>query len=333
VARPGAGKIFRQAGVADRILTLDLAAGSRPGRVARKLAALARLRLGRFDLGVVSYINSNAETSVLLRLAGVRRRAGYTDSLATPSLFDLAALRPGALAGRRAAARHLDLLPVLGIDAAEAGVPRFVPGEAARRAAAALLAAAGEDRPGRIAGLHPGCGAGMSWKRWPIERFAALADRLADQGVRVWIFGGPEEEALAVALRERMRHPATAWSAVADLEVAAALMERCSIFVANDSGLYNLALALPVPVVALFGPSPEAVSGPWATGRPAVVLTHHVPCHPCYDHLRPPAALPCPIDRACLTGVSVEEAHAACLAVLGIGHVEDGVAAAAGATP
>ena len=55
-----------------------------------------------------------------------------------------------------------------------------------------------------------------------------------------------------------------------------------------------------------------------------------MPCHPCYDFRQPPADLFCPVDRACLLGVTVEAAEVACRSVLNGRLVED-MAAATGA--
>jgi heptosyltransferase-2 len=113
-----------------------------------------------------------------------------------------------------------------------------------------------------------------------------------------------------------MQAPARDWSGEPDLDVTAALMERCSLLVANDSGLYNLALALPVPVVALFGPTLPGLSGPWKRSAATAVLAGEVACRPCLDLLAPPLELHCPIGFACLTGIQVDEVEAVCRRLL-----------------
>ncbi len=312
--REGARQVMaRQAG-ADRVVLRPLSAATLAGRIGRKLAALAWLRWRRFDLAVVSFVHSQDETAVLLRLGGVRWRAGSVPDPTSPSLFNLPVPEPPLAEGPRAVDRHLDILPVLGLPV-EAEVPRWQLSPETLEAAERILSAAGpQDAP--LVGLHPGSGGDMAWKRWPADRFAAVADALAADGCRIALFGGPEEAHLVAEVRRHMAFPALDLTAAAGLDLTAALLARCGLVVTNDSGLYNLALSLPVPVVALFGPTLSQVSGPWPTGRPAQVLTHRVPCHPCIDPRRPPARLPCPIDRLCLTGVTVDSVLQACRRLL-----------------
>jgi ADP-heptose:LPS heptosyltransferase len=309
-ARRGAAEVVRRQGAADAVWCRDLDGRGRPARLARKLAMAARLRAGRFDLAVVNFINSNDETALLLRLGGVPVRLGYVDDPSRPGLYNLPVLRVAPDRGPVAALRHGDLLQALGIPPAPA--PRWPVPEAARRRAAALAPAG--SRP--VIGLHPGSGALMAWKRWPAERFAALADRLAAGGADIWLFGGADESELTARVAAAMAAPARDWTGEPDLDVTAALMERCDLFVSNDSGLYNLALALPVPVLALFGPTLPVLSGPWPRPEPARILTRSLPCHPCLDPLMPPRDLLCPIGRRCLLDVTVDRAADACREML-----------------
>jgi lipopolysaccharide heptosyltransferase II len=315
VGRRGAGEVLRRSGAVDRVVRRSLSAPTAAGRLAAKLGALLWLRRSRFDLAVVNFVNSNEETAVLLRLGGVPLRAGHVDDPLQPSLYNLPVMRPPAAAGRLAVERHLDLARGVGAAVDAGDVPRWPLRAEAVEAARARLDGPVDAGVSWRVGLHPGCGADMAWKRWPAERFAELADRLAAAGARVVLFGGPEESALVASIRGRMRHAAVDVTDVVDLDETAALIAACDLFVANDSGLYNLALCVPVPVVAIFGPSLPLLSGPWTTGRSTRLLTNPVPCHPCYDFRARPAELACPIDRACLTGVTVEQVLEACLAV------------------
>lgn len=100
-------------------------------------------------------------------------------------------------------------------------------------------------------------------KRWPVERLAATADRLAaDSGRQVLIFGGPQS-GCARALHEGMRRPQAAHVVEPlPLRRTAALLERCAGLVGNDTGLMHLAAALETPVVGVFGPTSPAIYMP-----------------------------------------------------------------------
>jgi heptosyltransferase-1 len=118
-----------------------------------------------------------------------------------------------------------------------------------------------EKTPARIALLNPGAGWGA--KQWPVERYAAVAAALADDGVRVLVNYGPAEEELAqaVATQSEMRALPVRCS-IAELT---ALTRRIDLCVGGDTGPMHLAAALKVPVVAIFGPTNPARNGPFGT--------------------------------------------------------------------
>ena len=307
VSRPGAGEVLRRRGVADRIVQRGLSSPSRVGRLLQRLGTVLWLRRRRFDLALVNFINSTSDIAVLLRLGGVPQRAGYVDDIAAPSLFNLPVHRPPTSEGRGAVDRHLDLLAPLGVPMPSVTVPHWPTEEAAIAAARAELQRRGATPSGALIGVHAGCGANMAWKRWPAENVIELGRRLRARGCGVILFGGPEEGALARALVEAMGPGAIEVTDVVDLDRTAALLRACDLVISNDSGIYNLAMAAGAPVLVLFGPSLPQISRPWRGARQAQLLTAPVPCHPCYDYRRPPAEFHCPVGRACVTGIGVDQ--------------------------
>ncbi len=98
--------------------------------------------------------------------------------------------------------------------------------------------------------IHPG--ARDQARRWPTERFAAIADRLAADGHRVVLTGTSAERGVAEAVAEAMTHPSINVAGETSLGMLAALLERASLLVANDTGVSHLAAALRVPSVIVF---------------------------------------------------------------------------------
>lgn len=102
-------------------------------------------------------------------------------------------------------------------------------------------------------------------KNWPPERFAALADRLADEfGARCVIVGGraPAEVRAAEAIRRLARTPPSdlgAW----DLRRLAYLLDRADVVVSPDSGPLHIAIATGTPSVALMGHTNPKRVGPY----------------------------------------------------------------------
>lgn len=153
-----------------------------------------------------------------------------------------------------------------------------------------------------LVGIHPGSGlAAGEAKRWPLEKFAHLADLLQSlPRVKVVIFGGPEEKKLSDTMARSMDKTPLVTAAALDIRATAALIKKCRLFISNDSGLMHVATAVKTPVLALFGPTLWWKNYPW--GKENVVVRRKLKCSPCYRY-RP---ITC-ADRRCLTGISTAE--------------------------
>jgi ADP-heptose:LPS heptosyltransferase len=138
-------------------------------------------------------------------------------------------------------------------------------------------------RAPRIAGMlgvHPGSMAykGNEAKRWPYERFVALAKAQAASGRSVRFFLGPHET--REALRAEKDFRGTGVSIVGKpLTEAAQRLAECEVFVGNDAGFSHLASGLGVKTLALYGMTSEvrgAPIGPAVAFRPSL-------CPACHD--------------------------------------------------
>jgi heptosyltransferase-2 len=85
-----------------------------------------------------------------------------------------------------------------------------------------------------------------------------------------------------------------------------ALLAELDTIVAGDTGVGHLAAALGTPVVALFGPTDPALTAPRG---PASVLTHPVPCAPCFYRV-------CPIEHPCLDRITADDVVKAVIAAV-----------------
>ena len=122
--------------------------------------------------------------------------------------------------------------------------------------------------PARFALLIPGASPGRPGKRWPVERFAALAATL---DLPVAVVGGPAEAPLAAAIaRQAAVIDLTGRTSLAGL---GAVARRAAFALGNDTGPTHLAAAAGCPTLALFGPeSDPALCAP--RGRAVAVLRH-----------------------------------------------------------
>jgi heptosyltransferase-1 len=115
--------------------------------------------------------------------------------------------------------------------------------------------------PGEFVLLNPGAGWGA--KQWPAERYAAVAQQLASEGVKCLVNFGPGEEPLADTVENASGGAARAIACT--LTQLIALTRRATLFIGGDTGPMHLAAALGVPVVAIFGPTNPARNGPYGT--------------------------------------------------------------------
>jgi len=109
-----------------------------------------------------------------------------------------------------------------------------------------------------IALITPGAGWGA--KRWPPERYATVAEALAERGLHVVVNAGPGEEPLATTIAS-----GSAVALTATLPQLIALTRRIALCIGGDTGPLHLASALGRPVVGIYGPTDPSRNGPYGT--------------------------------------------------------------------
>ncbi|MEJ2007298.1 MAG: lipopolysaccharide heptosyltransferase II [Acidobacteriota bacterium] len=173
--------------------------------------------------------------------------------------------------------------------------------------AARQLKAMGLGGPRFLVGLTPGAAFGPA-KRWMLERYADLADRLIGAlDADVLIFGSESEKPLAEDIARMMEHTPTILAGETTLRELMAMLAQCRLVITNDSGPMHLAAALGLPVVAIFGSTDENATGP--VSPLARVVKYPVPCSPC-------GLRKCPIDFRCMQTVSVDRVYRTALGLI-----------------
>lgn len=254
--RPGIDQVLADGGFFDEIHV------ERAGGVMGPKFAAAKLRPRGYDTALL--LTNSFRTALTARIAGIPRRVGYdrdgrglllTDRLALPT-------RPGFRVGqaRFAAIPAVDAywhmaIALVNPQAPDEAMPSTAglelgtsPADEAQ--ADALLAdlAVGQQR---FAVLIPG--GSKPEKRWPADRFAALAQHLRERHGLVVLASGSSAEA-EVLEAVAAGGCATALTAPS-LGVLKAVIRRASLLVTNDTGPRHIALAFGVPTVSLFGPT------------------------------------------------------------------------------
>ena len=174
-------------------------------------------------------------------------------------------------------------------------------------AAAQLLRRYGVKRDQPIVALCPGSTNSRA-KRWPAERYAALADQLiAQAGAQVIIIGALEESDVTQQVSAHMRQHPTVLTGEMSLAETVAVLRVVDLLITNDTGPAHIAAALGVQTLVIFGPTNPATTRPF--GPSAEVVRRPPDCAPCM--LRD-----CPIDHRCMTAISAEEIFARAVSLL-----------------
>ncbi len=275
----------------------------------REMAAVETLKGGGFDAAIIftSYKQSALPAAYLCYLAGIPVRAA--GSFEGPgSLLTHRHRYAETVPPRHESLRGLELTEALGFPRVE---PEMVleprPGD--EEEAATILGRLGVDR---FLLLHPGSSA--SSRTYPAERYARVVEELSSgTGLPVLVTGGPGEEELA---REVAGSSGLPLGGETGLGTFAALVGRAELVVTNNTGATHVASAMKTPVVTVFaGTNPAEQWGPWRT--PNRLLTHPVPCSPCYKRV-------CPIGHECLTGIAPGTVTGAALELLEEGKARAG---------
>lgn len=236
-------QVFEHSPHVDEVLTFPRKAGP-----LRRAMSMWRLRRRGFDC-VVDFFG-NPRSALLAKATGAGQRIGfdfpgrawaYTDAVPMPE-------------GRNYAAAHkAALLAPLGVEVpAEALYPQVYLGEAERDYAKQTLSELGVAEGDLVVALSPV--SRQPYKRWPIERWARLADILIERyDAKVLFIFGPGEEGPVDQVRLEMHHLALPHYEPPPLLHMAALLERSHLYVGNDNGPRHFALAVGTPTVTVFG--------------------------------------------------------------------------------
>jgi heptosyltransferase-1 len=233
--------------------------GRRPFRseTLREIRALrADLRASEYD--AVLDLQGSIRSAVVARLTGCRRIVGEARPRETPAkwLFTERVETTGAhvieqdfeLASAVAGDPLTPTAPALPLDAqAEEWCDQLLE----------LKDALWMGKP--VVLLHPGGGWGA--KRWPPDRYGALAEEFTLRGGVVLVNAGPGEEALAAEVLAAANGHASVVSC--SLSQLIALTRRVALVIGGDTGPLHLACALGKPVVGIYGPTDPKRNGPY----------------------------------------------------------------------
>ncbi|MBN8532211.1 MAG: glycosyltransferase family 9 protein [Alphaproteobacteria bacterium] len=145
-------------------------------------------------------------------------------------------------------------------------------------------------------------------KEWPVEHYAALGRQLhRDLGAVIAVLGTEAQAAAMEPIANAL--PKSSFLNLCgktDLLTAAALLSQSMLFIGNDSGMMHLAAATGCPTLGLFGPTNDAVYGPW--GKKTAVIR----CPEPWDKLFDPKA-----KESLMSTLDVEDVYQSAMLLAG----------------
>ena len=309
LVKPAVAELFAEHPSVDQILIYE-DPGAHAGLLGRWTLAKV-LRRHSFDMAIL--FQNAFDAAVLAFFAGVPRRYGYATDGRRLLLTDPIRVPERTSIGHQC---HYfqNLLRPLGMDT-EVRRPQLYLSEHETGSAEKMFSESGIGETDFVIGLNPGSTYGSA-KRWLPERYAEAADRLIQslslytaRRARVIIVGAPGEEALGQAIADSMQSEPVQFAGRTSVRDLMGVIQRCRLFLTNDTGPMHIAAALGVPVVAVFGPTDPSRTSP--LGDRHTMVRQAVDCAPCL--LRE-----CPIDHRCMTRVTVDEVCEAALRLLGV---------------
>ena len=250
-----------------RTFAVDIKAWKRKPFSASTLSDISSFRKLRGKYDIVVDMQGTMRSAAIARLAGGRSVAGYADprERAAAWLYTRKLTRCGVHVAQQGAALLAEATRiVLNVGAnTSSAEPVMIP----RTRSAEVWAEREAVHARPLALLAPG--AGWKAKRWPADRFAALAIALRAQGWDVVVNASRADDPLSSNIAVRSQGAGRV--VVCDVAGLIALMRRADLFVGGDSGPLHLAAMLAVPLVALFGPTSPDRNGPWGPGAQRVL--------------------------------------------------------------
>ena len=248
----------------DEIITFDRFAKDKDTR--EMLRTVRVLREHKFTLAID--LQRKFRTALLMYFSGAAERIGKGA---------LCTVRVREQGNKHATAHYFDLLHAVGIPAVDQRLELFL-AESERTDASQRFDAAGVTQTGLKVGVFPG--AGWKLREWMPDRFAAIGDRLVQHfNAEVLIFGGQKESELVDTVANLMDARAVPFAGNLQVRELAACIEKCDLFLTNDTGPMHIAAAVGTPTVSLFGPGNHIRFQP--IGALHQTIRHDVPCSPC----------------------------------------------------
>lgn len=265
---------------------------------------LAQIKKRKFDLAID--LSLGYQYSLFLWLIGIKKRIGY--NYRNRGRFLTHKITISGYEDKPIADYYLDLLKFIDIRPERFELTMPIP-EKAKDWTNEFFKKNGLKEQDLVIGIIPAGGASwgknFSYRHWPWENYAELADRLVTElKAKVIIFGDSSEQDICSQVQNCMQEELICACGKTSFKQFAAMLAKCSLVVCNDGGPLHVAISQDVKTVSIFGPVNEKVYGPYPPGKKHIVVTKNIECRPCYEKFKVPL---CRRNRQCVRGITADE--------------------------
>ena len=290
LGKPSVNLLYRYNPNVDRLIDLRLSEGS--GRLSSIKAFSKSLRRHGFDVGLI--LPDSFSSALILRMGGIRARAGYRSELRSFMLTH--PVKPLSSPIHRSERYVYLIRQTLGIENCDDSIAVNVSDREVRDADRFLEGA------GKFAVVCPISRAPS--RHWGMHKYAELMSRVSDElGLSIVLAGSGDESQIVEEVGRLSGVRFLNLAGKNDLLLSIEVMRRSEVFVGNDSGAAHLAAAAATRVVSISGADDPHETRPLA--RIGAVVRKEIDCSPCVKNV-------CPRDdhvNECMDIVSVDDVY------------------------
>lgn len=249
------------------------------------IAFLDQIKAERYD--AVLDLSLDRGMGALCMAAGIKQRIGF--DYKNRGICLTRGIPFKGYEGKHVVDHYLDLLEEIGIPAIDKNLELAVPEQDLQWAKNWRFTEALAFSNLLIA-VFPGGGAswgkGARFKRWPVEKYVKLVDKMIEKfDAHIILMGNSEERELCNQISRVSPSGTRVVAGDLNLTQSAALLKQCRMAILNDGGPLHMAVASRVTTISIFGPVDDNVYGPYPPAGHHVVKKG-LACQPCYRQFR-----------------------------------------------
>ncbi|MBU1045129.1 MAG: lipopolysaccharide heptosyltransferase II [Candidatus Omnitrophica bacterium] len=253
------------------------------------IQALLTIRKQKFDLAID--LSMVMQYSFVLWLLGVRKRYGFDYKKRGRFLTNKIPVQ--AFENKHVVDYYFDLLSLLEIKDFKRDLSFFLSADD-QQWADNFLKKHKIDNSNLLIGLAPF--GGLSWgvdaenKQWPIASYAFVAEQTIKKHKATIVLFGTKKDLPKTKIFNKISNNNYLINCVGQTSMGqlAALIDKCKLFISNDSGPLHIACALNVKTVSIYGPVDENVYGPVGDSELHNIVCADIDCRPCYQNFKKP---------------------------------------------